>query len=74
MLCPKCKGKVTIKNTVTNSSNETYRKRKCLECGNVFYTCEFEVDNNEEFLEEFRAYNRLRQKLWRYKKNEKSFK
>ena len=60
MICPKCKGKVTICDTVhVNDTNETYRKRKCLECDHRFFTVEFEVDDDEKFRELWYKHNRI---------------
>jgi hypothetical protein len=40
--------------TTNAPQNEIYRKRKCVSCGHIFYTTEFEVDANDAFLREFR--------------------
>ena len=39
MLCPNCKGDVSVMETI-NQHNSTYRLRKCNVCGNKFYTKE----------------------------------
>lgn len=53
MKCPKCNGKVQVVDCVNTQYNEVYRKRKCTECGHVFYTCECMVYPDEEFKEEW---------------------
>lgn len=59
MKCPKCNGKTTVTDNALNTSdNEMYRKRKCLECGHIFYTTEYEVERNYKFSMEWRRYNR----------------
>lgn len=50
MICPKCKGRIFTTDTVNNNSeNETYREKKCGDCGAVFYTVEFEAVDNDRF-------------------------
>lgn len=58
MKCPKCKGRVAVKDTVNVFWNEVYRQRKCLECGHVFYTAEFEVEPNAQFRKEWHLYHK----------------
>lgn len=58
MVCPKCKGKVVIVDSVNTPEEEIYRRRKCIECGHNFYTVEFEVECNAKFEEEWAAYYR----------------
>lgn len=60
MKCPKCEGKAQCVDTVQTKDNETYRKRVCLECDHVFYTCEYMVFPNEEFMKEWRSAHRWR--------------
>ena len=47
MTCPKCDGKLKIRSTLLSDENEVYRQKKCLSCGYLFYTIEFEVENNK---------------------------
>ena len=47
MVCPKCGGKVHVVDNVNTNENETYRQKECLKCRHVFYTVEFEVDNDK---------------------------
>ena len=50
MNCPKCDGKTRVTDTVRNMpEHETYRKRLCLECGNKFYSVEFETEATSRF-------------------------
>lgn len=58
MKCPKCEGKAQCVDTVQTRDNETYRKKICLECDHVFYTCEYMVFPNEEFMKEWRSTHR----------------
>lgn len=44
MVCPECGGKVHAPDIVHTPDNETYRKRKCVDCGFIFYTVEYEVE------------------------------
>ena len=59
MKCTKCDGDTKVTDLVHNSSsNEVYRRRKCINCGNVFYTTEFEVERNEQFKKEWNKHHR----------------
>lgn len=46
MVCPKCGGKIHVVDNVNTNENETYRQKECRKCGHIFYTVEFEVDND----------------------------
>lgn len=61
MKCPKCGGKATVKNTLHTDDNETYRKIKCqdIECGNIFYTIEYEVEYDERLKKELAKCERM---------------
>mgnify|MGYP006383826749 CR=1 FL=1 len=48
MRCPACKGKLKTVDTIPYSDNSIYRRKRCLECGYLFYTIEFEVERNEK--------------------------
>lgn len=50
MRCPECGGKVTVSDTLHGLDNDTYRRRKCLECGYIFHT----IETIEEFRGPFR--------------------
>lgn len=58
MICPKCEGKVRVIDSVHTNDNEEYRKRRCLNCGHTFYTAEYMVFANEEYMEEWREAHR----------------
>lgn len=54
MKCPNCEGDVKVIDTVKNTdTNEIYRKRKCSVCGHVFFSIEFEVEQDERFKQEW---------------------
>lgn len=57
MRCPKC-SKTRIKKVkeVEVPWNEMYRKKRCLDCGHVFYTVEFEAEPNRRFMKEWELY------------------
>lgn len=59
MKCPKCEGKARNIDTVQTKDGETYRRRKCLDCGRIFYTCEYVVTLDAEFMEKWRASHRM---------------
>lgn len=44
MVCKKCGGGLWIIDNVHNLNNESYRRRKCKECGHIMYTIETEVE------------------------------
>lgn len=54
MRCPKCEGKLAIKDNVRSLHDELFRKRVCEKCGHTLYTVEFEVEANEKFMKEWR--------------------
>lgn len=60
MTCPKCQStRLGVMDSVNNNdANETYRKRKCLECGKIFYTAEFEVEYGEMFANDWNKHHR----------------
>ena len=50
MHCPKCGGKIRVRDVVhNNSNNETYRLKRCDVCENEFYTVEFELVQQNGF-------------------------
>lgn len=53
MNCPECFGEVKVYRTVYSEENEVYRCRKCISCGHIFYTMEFEVETNSAFGKEW---------------------
>ena len=59
MTCPKCNGKlIMLDNSHNDELNETYRRKKCSDCGHVIHTTEFEVDWDETFKKEWSKYYR----------------
>ena len=44
MICPKCEGKTRVVDSRGVELN-TYRKRECKECGNIFITEETEIED-----------------------------
>ena len=54
MVCPKCGGKLHTEDVRNNpETNEVYRKRRCYICDYVFFTMEFEVERDKNFLDTF---------------------
>lgn len=64
MRCPKCSGAVRAIDTRRTEENEIYRKRKCVACRHVFYTLEFEVENNSAFQKEWSAMLKTEKRSW----------
>lgn len=64
MVCPKCGGDVRAIDTIQAKDNETFRCRKCLNCGHKIYTVEFEVEPNRQFKKEWNFYLRERQSAY----------
>lgn len=61
MICPKCKGKVTVTDTVNNNEgNETLRERTCNVCGHIFYTTEYITYLDQAFQDDWKKYYRKR--------------
>lgn len=65
MICTECGGKTTVLSTRTNGK-ATARERKCLDCGNRYYTCEMiaskSVFRRVEKQSEFMAYVKKEQR------------
>lgn len=47
MFCPKCSAKTKVIDS-RSCEEEVFRKRKCIKCGYIFYTEEFESDESIE--------------------------
>lgn len=62
MKCTKCGGELRVVDSVHTLENEIYRRRKCLKCEHIMYTCEFMVYPNREFMDEWHAAHR--KKIW----------
>lgn len=58
MTCPKCNGKVSVTDSVHAFANTEYRRKKCTECGHIFYTAEVEVENDDKFKRAWARYHR----------------
>ena len=59
MTCPECGGKVAVIDISHNTdTNETYRKKKCLDCNHRFQTVEFEVELDEKLTREWIKHHR----------------
>jgi transcriptional regulator NrdR family protein len=59
MTCPECGGKIRTIETAQIGTEETYRRKKCTDCGRTMFTIEFEVDADEKYranLREARPY------------------
>lgn len=58
MNCPKCNHNQLKTNASVNVPwNEIYKQKKCLNCGHLFYTAEFEVEPNKRFKREWALYS-----------------
>ena len=54
MVCAKCESyNVTVVDTIQGKHNVIYRRRKCRDCGNTFFTMEMEIVDNQFFREEW---------------------
>ena len=63
MKCQYCNGKLIVTDLVHNvKENETYRAKKCSNCGAIIYTVEYEVIQNQRFAEDWAANHRLHKK------------
>lgn len=62
MKCSKCNGKTYVKDSVLTKDNEIYRRRKCSECGHMFYTAEYPVFPNDDFMKEWNSSSRHHKK------------
>lgn len=63
MVCCECGGKLaTLDSVKIPDDNEVYRRKRCLNCGHVMYTCEIEVawELDKEFREAWSKYHRSR--------------
>ena len=60
MTCPVCGGSVTAVDTA-HTCEETYRRRKCKECGHIFFTTESELKTSAR---DFRYHSVKRRKDW----------
>lgn len=59
MNCPKCGKKTFVIDLSHNlTDRETYRYRRCLDCGHSFYSIEFEVPLDSTFKKEWNKWHR----------------
>lgn len=65
MRCPKCGADVHVRKTVEAADNEIWRERECLTCGHRFHSVEFEAEETESFLRDWKEYTRLRDKKYK---------
>lgn len=65
MTCPNCNGKNKV---IDSRSDEdtVYRKRKCDDCGHIFYTEEQMVLATDGFRNAWRAYRQKKRKRWKH--------
>ena len=70
MLCPKCgcEKTHTFDNAFNPETNESYRRRRCTECSHAFFTVEFEVEETEQFGEDWKKWRRAQEALAKEKK------
>lgn len=59
MNCPLCNGNTRVTDCIL-MEEENYRKRKCKDCGKIFFTLEFEAIENEDFKKTWRKHYRGR--------------
>lgn len=56
MFCPKCKSEHSrVVDTMHGSDGKTYRRQKCMRCGETFRTVETLLDDSEESRAAYRA-------------------
>lgn len=60
MKCPKCNYKTKVIDGVDTLNNKRYRKRKCINCGYMFYTSELVTVVSNSFLREWYLNHRSR--------------
>lgn len=61
MICKKCGDRCTVADVRHSmEEDEIFRKQVCKSCGNVFFTVEYEVIENEKFNEAWKASARSR--------------
>lgn len=61
-----CGGRFLVDDTRQDeTTNETYRQKRCERCNKLIYTGEFEVECTDDFLEKWYSLDRTRLKRWR---------
>jgi transcriptional regulator NrdR family protein len=76
MNCPKCGSESRVRESYAGGEFTQQRQRKCKECGNLFYTTETIVENNDAYREAIHKYTncdyrRAYQKMWRKERKER---
>lgn len=59
MNCPKCGGNTKVTDSRSDSKS-VHRRRKCILCGNVFYTAETKSDSDDMFKKTYNNYHNRR--------------
>ena len=49
MKCPKCGGRTKVIDTRYPSADETLRRRDCVVCEYIFFTIEYEINDDPRF-------------------------
>lgn len=61
MKCSKCgSDNLRVMDTFPYLDEEVYRRRKCLDCGELIYTVEYEVECNDEFQKTYKELGRMK--------------
>lgn len=55
MNCPKCGGDTCVRGSFADSES-VQRRRVCKKCGHVFYTSEYEVDQQMDYIDTRKIY------------------
>ena len=72
MTCPKCGGRMRGKDTRCTPENETIRKRKCDDCGEIMFTLEFEVEPTKQLIADYMEVKKLYNREYRRKQRDLS--
>lgn len=71
MLCPKCGGATKVCDTrYDGKDNEVFRRHACKDCSEEFFTIEFEVENNDKFIDLWKSLTRGAGRNYGHKSNE----
>ena len=62
MLCPHCNSDLVRIEESVKTNEEIYRKRKCLRCKKIFYTIEYEIEPNSDFIRQWHYNRALKEK------------
>lgn len=73
MNCPECGfSNYRVMDTINSADGKIYRRRKCLECGELFRTVEVMDDGSEEFKKNYFEAQQAKSSLLRIKKENKN--